>query len=230
MALIEAVKISKTYTDMAEPVRVLHDLDFSFCRSDLVGIFGASGSGKSTLLHILGGIDLPDSGKIIWNGRNLIDMKSAELAHYRNMHVGFVFQFYHLLAEFTALENTMLPALIAGMNRTDAGKAAGRILEAMGLGSRMNHRPAMLSGGEQQRVAIARAAVQSPPMIFADEPTGNLDHETGDQIFKYLLRLNEELGIAIVIVTHNRDMLGKMPRACELSDGRLIVLKEKERC
>lgn len=225
MNLLEASQISKSYTDMAEPVWVLKGLDFKLAAGELVGIFGASGTGKSTLLHILGGIDLPTDGAVYSDGRDLKKMSSDELAAFRNRKVGFVFQFYHLLAEFSALENAMLPALIAGMNRRVAEKIAAEALQAMGLGDRLNHRPAMLSGGEQQRVAIARAVALDPPMILADEPTGNLDFETGNQIIEYLFSLARQKGIAMVIVTHNRDLLGRLPKAYELKNGKLTALQ-----
>lgn len=206
---------------MAEPVRVLDGLDFEIAAGELVGVFGASGAGKSTLLHILGGIDLPTSGSVLADGAELGAMAADELARFRNRSVGFVFQFYHLLAEFSAIENVMLPALISGIERREAEDRARQALDSMGLLARGLHRPAMLSGGEQQRVAIARAAVLKPPVILADEPTGNLDHETGDQIFKYLMDLNRVHGMAMVMVTHNRDMLKMLPRSYELEDGKL---------
>lgn len=221
MALLEAVDISKVYKDTAKPVWVIKRLDFVLHEGELVGIFGASGAGKSTLLHILGAIDRPTSGTVKTSGRDLQSMDEEELAQFRNKEVGFVFQFYHLLPEFTAAENVMLPALIAGMSQHDAMKSADEALFAMGLSERRDHRPAMLSGGEQQRVAIARAAVMKPPVILADEPTGNLDHETGEQIFNYLVNLNRTRGIGLVIVTHNRDLLGRLPRSYELVDGKL---------
>ena len=225
MIYLKADKISKLYTDMAEPVSVLSELDFVLEEGELVGVYGVSGVGKSTFLHIMGGLDLPTSGSVFVQGVDLKAMSSSELARFRNRKVGFVFQFYHLLAEFTALENAMLPALISGMDRREAKKMASEALEAMGLASRMEHRPAMLSGGEQQRVALARAAVLKPPMILADEPTGNLDHKTGEQVIEYLLDLNRSKGMAVVIVTHNRELLGRLPKSYELCDGRLHDLK-----
>ena len=221
MALLTAQGVAKVYRDMAEPVWVLRDLDFELGQGELVGIFGASGAGKSTLLHILGGLDEPTEGCVTAGGADLRGMTAEELARFRNRQVGFVFQFYHLLAEFTARENAMLPALIAGLSRSEAAERADSALAAMGLSARRDHRPAMLSGGEQQRVAIARATVMEPPMILADEPTGNLDHATGEQIFEYLLDLNRTRGMALVIVTHNRELLGRLPRAYELADGTL---------
>ena len=224
MSLIEASGVSKVYRDMAEPVWVLRDLDFRLGAGELVGIFGASGTGKSTLLHILGGLDWPTSGKVSAEGKSLSEMDAETLAEFRNTRVGFVFQFYHLLAEFTALENAMLPALISGMPRGKAEKLAAEALGEMGLSARAGHRPAMLSGGEQQRVALARATVLSPPVILADEPTGNLDHATGEQILEVLLKLNRERGMSLVVVTHNRELLSRLPRSYELKDGKLNLI------
>lgn len=221
MVLLQATDISKTYSDAATPLTVLQGLDFQIEAQDLTVIFGASGTGKSTLLHILGGLDSPTSGKIYAEGEDLSLMGDGELARFRNRNVGFVFQFYHLLAEFSALENVMLPALISGMARPKATALGLDALEAVGLSGRAGHRPQMLSGGEQQRVAIARAAVMRPKIILADEPTGNLDHETGERIIEYLLRLNGDHKIAVVIVTHNRELLKTIPRVYELRDGKL---------
>jgi lipoprotein-releasing system ATP-binding protein len=221
MAFLTASGIWKRYTDMAAPVEVLRGLDFSLCEGEAVGIFGASGSGKSTFLHIIGGLDRPTSGSVCAAGFDLSSMSPGELAGFRNREVGFVFQFYHLLPEFTALENAMLPALIGGLARGEAEERAADALAAVGLEGRASHRPAMLSGGEQQRVAIARATVMRPRVILADEPTGNLDRETGEAVWRYLLDLNRASGIAIVAVTHNRDLIGSMSCSYEIRDGRL---------
>lgn len=221
MPLLEAQGIEKSYCDVGHPLAVLNDLHFAMEEGELVGIFGASGAGKSTLLHLLGGLDEPTRGSVRVRGRDIGAMSPDELATFRNRGVGFVFQFYHLLAEFTAVENVMLPALIGGASRREAEARAREVLEAMGLGARLAHRPAMLSGGERQRVAIARAAVMDPPMILADEPTGNLDHRTGEQVFEYLLSLHRERRRALVVVTHNRDLLERLPRVLELADGKL---------
>ncbi len=221
MAFIEAKNIWKSYTDMAAPVEVLRGLDFELREGESVGIFGASGTGKSTLLHLLGGLDRPTDGRITAAGFDLGTMSDDELARFRNREAGFVFQFYHLLPEFTALENAMLPALISGMTRREARARAGEALGAVGLEGRLDHRPAMLSGGEQQRVAIARATVMKPRVIFADEPTGNLDRETGRKVWEYLKGLNVGMGMALVAVTHNRDLIDGFTRSLELRDGRL---------
>jgi lipoprotein-releasing system ATP-binding protein len=221
MAFLTAHNIWKSYTDMSAPLKVLRGLDFELQEGESVGIFGASGTGKSTLLHLLGGLDRPTEGSIAAAGLDLGTMTDDELARFRNREVGFVFQFYHLLPEFTALENAMLPALIAGLGSGEARARAYEALEAVGLSERLSHRPAMLSGGEQQRVAIARSAVMSPRVIFADEPTGNLDRETGRRVWEYLKGLNREKGVALVAVTHNRDLIDGFTRSLELRDGKL---------
>jgi lipoprotein-releasing system ATP-binding protein len=221
MAFITAQNIWKSYTDMSAPLKVLRGLDFELQDGESVGIFGASGTGKSTLLHLLGGLDRPNEGSIAAAGLDLGTMTDDELARFRNREVGFVFQFYHLLPEFTALENTMLPALIAGLSNGEARARASEALEAVGLSERLAHRPAMLSGGEQQRVAIARSAVMKPRVIFADEPTGNLDRETGRRVWEYLKSLNRDKGVALVAVTHNRDLIDGFTRSLELRDGKL---------
>ncbi len=225
MALIEVQGVSKSYTDAAAPVHVLRDISFQLDAGSMVGIYGASGAGKSTLLHIMGGLDRPTTGTVRAAGVDLVSLDEAELAKYRNREIGFVFQFYHLLPEFTALENVMLPPLIAGMSRKESVQRAGEALEAMGLADRASHRPAMLSGGEQQRVAIARAAVMRPRAILADEPTGNLDRQTGSRVWEYLMELHRRQGITIVAVTHNRDLIGGFSHAYELRDGRLEPLR-----
>lgn len=221
---LRAEGISKVYKDVSSPLWVLKGLDFCLEAGECVGIFGASGAGKSTLLHVLGGIDLPTEGDVIANDRHLVKMSADELAKFRNEQVGFVFQFYHLLAEFSATENVMLPALIKGYSKKVASEMARTELVSMGLDERLNHMPAMLSGGEQQRVAIARAAVLKPKLILADEPTGNLDQDTGEMIFQYLMNLNKKEGISLIIVTHNRDLLGRLPKCYELSGGRLRLI------
>jgi lipoprotein-releasing system ATP-binding protein len=223
MALLSAHDIWKAYGDTAVPVEVLRGLDFELVEGQSVGVYGASGAGKSTFLHLLGGLDRPTAGTICAAGVDLRSLTEEELARFRNREVGFVFQFYHLLPEFTALENVMLPALIGGLARREAAVRAEEALVGMGLSERLSHRPAMLSGGEQQRVAIARAAVMRPRVILADEPTGNLDRETGMKVWQYLLSLHREHAVALVVVTHNRDLLGDFAVAYELRDGRLCV-------
>jgi lipoprotein-releasing system ATP-binding protein len=185
----------------------------------MVSIVGQSGTGKSTLLHILGTLDRPSSGSVRFANKDVFSLKDGELARFRNKHVGFVFQFHHLLSEFSALENTMLPALIAGESRKDGITRAQPILERVGLGDRLSHRPGELSGGEQQRVAIARALVMRPSIVFADEPTGNLDTTTSKGIHQLLVDLNEQTQTAFVVVTHNVQLAWKMERHLLMQHG-----------
>ncbi len=228
MSIIEAKQLGKSYHDTARPVTVLEGLDLSVEAAEGLVIFGASGSGKSTLLHLLGGLDRPTAGQVNVDGTNIADLNSEALARYRNRQVGFVFQFYHLLPEFTALENTMLPVLISGGPRAEAEQKARGALEAVGLKHRVTHRPGMLSGGEQQRVALARAVVMRPKLILADEPTGNLDRVTGDMVWRYLIELKQSMGIALVIATHNRALADSVERSLELRDGKLWSLNTRE--
>lgn len=221
--LIEAKNISKVYKDSGKAIEVLRGIDITIEKGGLVGIYGASGSGKSTLLHILGMLDRPTSGVVRIDGVDFMGQSDVKMARIRNRDIGFVFQFYHLLPEFSALENVMLPALVARINRHDAEVMAEKALVAMGLAERLEHRPSQLSGGEQQRVALARAAVLGPKVILADEPTGNLDRETGEIIWDYLMALNRDKGIALVIVTHNPELIGRLSCSHELKDGQLSV-------
>ncbi len=187
----------------------------------MLAIEGVSGAGKSTLLHLLGALDRPTDGKVFFQGLDLFDRSNGELAEMRNRHIGFVLQFHHVLPEFSALENTMMPGLIRRMPPRKAEKEAERILFQLGLGDRLQHKPGELSGGEQQRVAVARALMLSPQVILADEPTGNLDTQTGDEVHNLLLGINREQGITIVIVTHNPLLAARMTRRIRLADGRL---------
>lgn len=187
----------------------------------MLAIEGASGAGKSTLLHILGTLDRPTEGKVFFQGEDLFSRSPVELAEMRNRNVGFVFQFHHLLPEFSALENTMMPGLIQGMSLRGAGKEAEKILVQLGLEDRLHHKPGQLSGGEQQRVAVARALMLKPRVILADEPTGNLDTQTGEEVHKLLVQINREEGITIIIVTHNPILAARMKRRVRLVDGKL---------
>ena len=187
----------------------------------MLAIEGVSGAGKSTLLHLLGALDRPTDGKVFFQGVDLFDRSNGELAEMRNRHLGFVFQFHHLLPEFSALENTMMPGLIRRMAPPKAEKEAERILFQLGLGDRLQHKPGELSGGEQQRVAVARALMLSPQVILADEPTGNLDTQTGDEVHNLLVEINREQGITIVVVTHNPLLAARMTRRIRLVDGKL---------
>ncbi len=187
----------------------------------MLAIEGISGAGKSTLLHILGALDRPTEGKVFFQGQDLFDRTNGELAEMRNRHIGFVFQFHHLLPEFSALENTMMPGFIQGVSQGKAEKEAEKILTQLGLGDRLQHKPGELSGGEQQRVALARALMLSPRVILADEPTGNLDTQTGEEVHNLLVKINREQKITIVIVTHNPQLAARMTRRIRLVDGGL---------
>lgn len=219
--MIEAKNIGKVYGSGHTALPVLQDLNFEYSQGEIVGVYGSSGSGKSTFLHIIGGLDRPDMGDVQVNGENLYSYPESKLADYRNKTVGFVFQFYHLLPEFNAEENVMLPCLIAGLSKKEGRRRAGRALEKTGLAKRMTHRPAELSGGEQQRVAISRAIVMEPKILLADEPTGNLDKKTGDDVMKVLLDLNKRDGMGIIMVTHDISLVSDMDRTLELKDGKL---------
>jgi len=217
--IVEAEGVHKRYDGDTEPVEVLRGVDFCLGEGELVGIYGASGAGKSTLLHILGSIDMPTEGTVKLFGNDIVSLGDVQRASLRNTNVGFVFQFYHLLPEFTALENVMIPCMIAGRPTKEARERAKEALDRMELSHRANHRPAEMSGGEQQRAAIARAAVLRPKLILADEPTGNLDRQTGNKVWEYLLKLARDEGIGMVVVSHNHDLLGDVPQVYELKDG-----------
>jgi lipoprotein-releasing system ATP-binding protein len=221
--LIEAVDITKTFTTEAGELRVLKGINCSVREGEMVGIVGASGAGKSTLLHILGALDRPTSGRVLFDGREIAAMENGILANFRNRSVGFVFQFHHLLPEFTSLENVMMPGLISGVSHAGMVKKARELLSELGLAERMTHRPGELSGGEQQRVAVARALVQSPKVVLADEPTGNLDTATGNDLFELFIDLNRRKKITFVIVTHNKDLSGRCHRVLEMADGRFVA-------
>ncbi len=193
----------------------------------MAAIVGPSGAGKTTLIHILGTIDRPSGGRVLYDGRDVFAMRERDLAGFRNRTVGFVFQFHHLLAEFTALENTMMPALIQGIRRRDAEARAEEILEEVGLRDRMTHKPGELSGGEQQRVAVARSLILEPRVLLADEPTGNLDRETGEGVYQVLLQMNREKGITLIIVTHNEEIASRLPRRVRLIDGTVVPEKRE---
>jgi lipoprotein-releasing system ATP-binding protein len=203
-------------------IEVLKGIDLTILPGEMMAVEGASGAGKSTLLHILGTLDRATEGKILFQGNDLLARSESELAEIRNRHIGFVFQFHHLLPEFSAAENTMMPALIQGISREEAGKKAQRILEELGLGDRLPHKPGELSGGEQQRVAVARALMLDPRIILADEPTGNLDTKTGEEVHNRLVQINRDLGITIVVVTHNPALASRMTRRVLLVDGKLV--------
>ncbi len=202
-------------------IHVLRGLELEVRAGETLSIAGPSGSGKSTLLHLLGGLDRPTEGTVRLGGRDLDALDDRELAALRNRHVGFVFQFHHLLRDFSAVENVMMPRLVAGEDRASARRRAARLLEQVGLGERLAHRPAELSGGEQQRVAVARALVNEPPLLLADEPSGNLDVDTSQRLHDLLFSMVGEHGSALVVVTHNHDLAGRAARRLRLADGRL---------
>jgi lipoprotein-releasing system ATP-binding protein len=221
--LFEVRKVKKTFflAKGRKNIEVLKGIDLTIRLGEMLAIEGASGAGKSTLLHLLGGLDRPTEGKILFRGNDLFEHNEETLAAIRNHHMGFVFQFHHLLPEFSALENTMMPALIRGMKKSAAEIEAERILTQLGLKNRLTHKPGELSGGEQQRVAVARALLLNPRVILADEPTGNLDTRTGEEVQNLLLQINRENGIALMVVTHNTALAEKMGRRVLLVDGLL---------
>jgi len=219
--LIQVDNVYKHYVQPTTTVEVLRGVDFAVAAGEMVAIVGPSGAGKSTLLHLIGGLDRPTQGSIGCCGIDLAQLRDYELADFRNRRIGFVFQFHHLLPEFSALENTMMPALIQRRAKREAQQDARHLLVSVGLGDRLHHRPGELSGGEQQRVAVARALIYKPDVVLADEPTGNLDRGTGQAMQKLLRQLNEEVGQTFVIVTHDREFAAHMDRAISLVDGKV---------
>jgi lipoprotein-releasing system ATP-binding protein len=209
---------------MSGPValHVLNGIDLDIGKGEMLAIVGASGVGKSTFLHILGGLDRPTSGKVFYGDVDVFGLDNDRIARFRNERVGFVFQFHHLLPEFSALENVMMPALIRGTDRGKAAETATNILVDVGLGNRVHHRPGELSGGEQQRVAVARALMLNPDVVLADEPTGNLDTHTGEAVHELLQKINEEKGITFVIVTHNDKLAVRAGRVLRMTEGQMI--------
>ncbi len=221
--LITARQIRKAYPTPAGEVSVLRGLDLDVAEGEMLAIIGASGVGKSTLLHILGTLDRADAGSLAFAGEDLRRFPEARLREFRNRALGFVFQLHHLLPEFTALENVMMPLLIARQDAGESRAQAKALLQELGLGERLEHRPGALSGGEQQRVAVARALVRSPRALLADEPTGNLDRETGDRLHDLLRRLNRERQVTVVVVTHNERLAASCDRRLRLEAGALVA-------
>ena len=216
--MIQVRNIEKSFGTL----KVLKGIDLEVKKSEVVSIMGASGAGKSTLLQILGTLSTPDSGELLIDGTDVLKLGEKALAEFRNRRLGFVFQFHHLLPEFTALENVMIPAFIAGRSRKDAEKEAVALLEDMGLGGRLDHKPSELSGGEQQRVEIARALIKRPAVVFADEPSGNLDTRTKEEIHNLFFRLRDKYGQTVVIVTHDPDLAKMCDRSLFMVDGQFV--------
>ncbi len=219
--MIALRSLTKEYVDGSRVVRVLTDLDLDIGEGERIAIVGESGVGKSTLMHILGTLDRPSRGEVWFDGEDLATKTDRELAHFRNREVGFIFQFHHLLPDFSAIENVTMPARIGGATREAAEKRARALLDRVGLSERLEHKPGELSGGEQQRVAVARALIQEPRVILADEPTGNLDPATGAGVQQLLIELNQERNVTLVVVTHNAALAGAMDRTMRLSTGRI---------
>lgn len=219
--LLSAKNLSKTYKEGKMVTEVLKNVSFDIYPKSLLAIIGSSGSGKSTLLHLLGGLDQPTSGEIMFKSQQLNRLSEQEKARLRNQEIGFVYQFHHLLPDFTALENVAMPLLIGGVSPSEAKKRAMVMLESVNLVKRANHRPAELSGGERQRVAIGRALINNPALVMADEPTGNLDKSTADAIFDLLVKLNREHGTAFLVVTHDLALANKLDQQLIMSDGQL---------
>lgn len=222
MSEFEALGITKIFRTAESELAILRGVDLRVERGESIAILGVSGSGKSTLLHILGGLEKPSEGTVCWDGKDVYELDPAELARFRLSQLGFVFQFHHLLPEFSAHENIMMPALLAGWKRKRAAERADEMLEAVGLAARATHRPGKLSGGERQRVAIARALVMEPPVVLADEPTGNLDPHTAEAVEDLLLGLNRDAGTALIMVTHNEKLADRLSKKAYLVDGRLV--------
>jgi lipoprotein-releasing system ATP-binding protein len=219
--LIRVQQLGKTFGNQGKRVEVLKGLDLTFSRGERVAVVGASGAGKSTFLHILGTLERPSSGKVFYEGKDIFTLNDGNLAVFRNREIGFVFQFHHLLPEFTAVENTMMPCLIQGLSKKEALTRAEAILSLVGLKHRLIHKPGELSGGEQQRVAVARALVLDPKVLLADEPTGNLDTRTGEAVFELLEDVNARKRITLIVVTHNVALAGHMSRQVRLVDGKV---------
>ena len=222
--LLTANNIKKSFNEGPLNVGVLKGLEFSVNKNETIAIIGSSGSGKSTLLHLLGGLDVPDSGNILINNQNINKLNDAERGVLRNKYLGFIYQFHHLLPEFTAVENVALPLLIRRDSRVTAEKKAKELLCSVGLSERLQHKPGELSGGERQRTAIARVLVTNPKCILADEPTGNLDEKSAHEVFELIISLNKNLGSSLIMVTHNLELSKQADRVFELKEGKLYDL------
>jgi len=221
-SLLEVKDLYKSYGSGPGKVEVLKGIDLTVEAGDTVALVGPSGAGKSTLLHVMGTIDRPSAGSVLFDGKEIFNLSDQPLAAFRNRSIGFVFQFHHLLPEFTAVENVMMPLLIGGEKKSVAQERAQGLLDDVGLSHRMNHRPGELSGGEQQRVAIARALVREPRLLLADEPTGNLDRRTSEEVHALLYSIQQRTGISLVIVTHNEQLAAGMGRTIRFVDGKIV--------
>ena len=220
--ILQCENLTMRYTQGGLDVEVLKGVNLTIGQGERVAIMGASGSGKSTLLHLLGGLEKPTGGTVILDGTNLKTVSGAKLAHLRNRSLGFIYQFHHLLGEFTVLENVAMPLLIGGESVSEARQHATRLLQRVGLGHRIEHKPGELSGGERQRAAVARALINKPGVVLADEPTGNLDSKTAEDVFQLMLELNQELNVSFLIVTHDHELAGKMGRVLHMEDGLIV--------
>ena len=227
-AIVSVRDLRKVYTQDGKELEVLKGVTLRIDRGEMLSIVGKSGAGKSTLLHLVGTLDRPSSGELFLDGKNTTKASSAELAHMRNELIGFVFQFHHLLPEFSAVENVMMPGIIRGVPRSALEARARELLERVNLGHRVEHRPSEMSGGEQQRVALARALVMKPKMLLADEPTGNLDTENSEQMNELFSTLNRDLGTTMVIVTHNERLAERMPRVITMRDGKVETDRRRD--
>ena len=226
--VIRAERLGKTYAEGSLHTQVFDGLDIAVAKGETVAILGASGAGKSTLLHLLGGLDVPSAGEVFVDGQRMSTLSDAARGRLRNKSLGFVYQFHHLLPEFTALENVMMPVLLAGRPTAEATRRAQALLENVGLGHRLQHKPGELSGGERQRAAVARALVNTPACVLGDEPTGNLDEKTAAHVFAQMLELNRAQGTSLVLVTHDRRLARRLDRVLELQQGKLRTLAPSE--
>lgn len=220
-ALMEVKDLNKSFTTGETVLEVLKEVNFAVGEGEFLTIIGQSGAGKSTLLYIMGALDRPDKGNIFFGGNQIFNSRSTDMDHFRNKEVGFIFQFHHLMSDFTALENVMMPALVAKTERRMAAERASGLLAEVGLAERMEHRPGQLSGGELQRVAVARALIMSPRILLADEPTGNLDHQSSEAVFSLLKGINDRRNLTVVMVTHNRELASRTDRVLSLHAGKI---------